>query len=568
MRKPFKIIVMGWDGATWDLMRPWAEVGELPTVARIMAEGAAGELRSIIPPTTAPAWTTLTTGCNPGRHGVMDWITRRPDGYRAMPVTASMCAQKTMWELLGEAGRRVFTFNVPLTYPVRPLNGLVVAGLGVPTVQSDFTYPAELRDEILAAVGEYVLHPNPGQPDTDQRMEAFLERLYKVTDIHLRTLDYLRSKEEWNSWMAVFSGTDAVQHVLWRFVDPQHREYDARRAQRFGGEVKRFFQYVDRALGQLVDGLDEETVLFLVSDHGFGPLDRWFHVNTWLLQEGWIVLKRGVGSRLKRQLFRLGLTPMGVYDVVRALGLGRLKEEATAGRGRGRLQALLPRMFLSFDDVDWSRTRAYAMGQIGPVYLNLKGREPQGIVEPGTEAEALRLEIVERLRQVRDPQGGEPVVGEIYRAEELYSGPYLETAPDIVFTPRFDAPRGQIPGFGEVDFGTNRIVAPMRRAVSGVHRLNGVFAALGAAIRPGVWLDGVRLMDVAPTALHLAGLPIPEDMDGRVLVEALRDEYVDPLAIRRGPSAARAAHSVIQEALSAADEDVIKERLRDLGYVA
>lgn len=565
--KPYKIIIIGWDGATWDLLRPWAMSGDLPALGRLMAGGAAGELRSIFPPTTAPAWTSMTTGANPGRHGVLDWITRRPGTYESMPFTANSSTQKTMWELLSEAGRRVFTFNVPMTYPPRPLNGAVVAGLGVPTVDSEFTYPPELRSEIMDAVGTYILHPNPGQPDTDGEVEAFIERLYHVTDIHMRALDLLRGKEAWDSWMAVFAGTDAVQHVMWRFLDPNHNRYDAHKAKRFGGEVLRFYQHVDRALGQLADGLDEDTVLFLTSDHGFGPLDKWFHVNTWLLQEGFIVLKPGARSCLKRMLFQLGMTPMNAYRLLRSIGLGRLKEEVTTGRGRGRLRSLLPLLFLSFDDVDWSRTRLYAMGQIGPLYFNLKGREPQGSVEPGAEADALRQEVIERLQNVRDPESGEPVVGRIYRSDELYAGPHLPQAPDIIFAPRFEAPHGQVPGFGEVDFGSNRSIAPMQRGVTGVHRMNGVFLAYGKPIRPGVWLEGTRIVDVAPTALHLAGLPVPEDMDGRVLWEALQPEYADPASIRTGPPAAR-TEVTDSDVLTADEQAIVEERLRGLGYAA
>lgn len=565
----YRIILLGWDGATWDLLRPWAEAGELPNVRRLLAEGAAGPLRTIFPPTTAPAWTSMTTGANPGRHGVMDWMIRRPGAYQAMPVTAALCTQKTIWELLSEAGRRVFTFNVPMTYPIRPLNGLVVAGLGVPSVDVQFTDPPELYRDILGVVGEYLLHPNPGQPDTDRRVEAFLERLYRVTDIHLKTLDYLRTREDWQGWMAVLAGTDAVQHVMWRFIDPHHAGFDATKSERFGGQVLRFFQYVDVALGRLLDEVDAraDTVLFLASDHGFGPLDKWFHVNTWLLQQGFIVPKPGLWPRLKRRMFQWGLTPMNVYNLVKALGLGRLKEEVTAGRGRGRLRALLPLLFFSFDDVDWSRTRAYALGQIGPIYFNLQGREPRGIVAPGAEAEALRAEIIDALRQVRDPETGQAVVGQIYRPEELYAGPHLAQAPDIIFAPAFEGKRGQIPGFGEVDFGTNRLIAPMHRGISGVHRMSGVWAAYGAPIRRGVWLEGAHIVDVAPTLLHLAGLPVPEDMDGRVLLDALQGEHADPATVRRGPPAVRETEDA-GSILSADDEEIVKERLRGLGYAA
>jgi predicted AlkP superfamily phosphohydrolase/phosphomutase len=207
------------------------------------------------------------------------------------------------------------------------------------------------------------------------------------------------------------------------------------------------------------------------------------------------------------------------------------------------------------------------MGQIGPIFFNLKRREPQGIVEPGAEAEELRRQITERLGQVRDPETGEPVVGQIYRSEDLYAGPHLGKAPDIVFAPRFEAPRGQIPGFGEVDFGTNQIIAPMEHGVTGVHRMNGIFLAYGKPIRPGVWLNDAQIVDVAPTALHLAGLPVPEDMDGHVLLDALQPEYADPAAVRYGPPAARGSAGPA-EVMSAEEQSILEERLRGLGYVA
>ena len=561
-----RIVILGWDGATWDILRPWALAGELPNLARIMKEGAAGELRSVIPPTTAPAWTSMTTGTWPGKHGLMDWITRRPGEYRITPVTADFCTQKTIWELLSEAGRRVFTFNVPMTYPVRPLNGLVVAGLGVPTVDSEFTYPPGLYQEILSRVGgEYILHPNPGQPDSDKRVEAFLQRLYLVTDIHWKTMKLMCEKEPWDGWMGVMSGTDAIQHVLWRFLDSSCTQYDPKKSRRFEAEALRYFQHVDRLLGEIVDQLGDDTVLLLTSDHGFGSLHKWFQVNTWLLQEGFIALKPGVLSRMKHQMFRMGFTPMNAYNLLRAVGLGRLKEEVTPGRGRGRLRALLPKVFLSFADVDWSRTRAYAIGQIGQIFLNLKGREPQGTVEPGTEAEQVRDEIVARLRQVCDPDTGEPIVGKVYRPEELYPGPHMDRVPDITFMPPEES-KSQSPGFGEVDFGTNHIHSPMRGGLSGIHRMNGVFVAFGKPIQPGTWIEGARIVDVAPTALYLAGLPVPEDMDGRVLVEALRPEYTDePLLY--GPPARRTDQGAT-EFLSGEDEEIVQERLRGLGYAA
>ncbi|MBK7202399.1 hypothetical protein [Candidatus Amarolinea dominans] len=201
------------------------------------------------------------------------------------------------------------------------------------------------------------------------------------------------------------------------------------------------------------------------------------------------------------------------------------------------------------------------LGNIGQIRLNVAGREPQGCVAPGREYEQVREEIMARLRLLTDPSTGEAVVDEIYPREELYRGPYLEDAPDIVFLPK----RLEYFGFGEYEFGSHRVIEAMRRGISGTHRMNGIFAALGEPVQPGVEISGASLADLAPTILHLLGQPIPAAMDGRVLIQALR-----------GPLAAQTPQVVDTPApvsttgaftLSAEDEAAISERLRGLGYV-
>jgi predicted AlkP superfamily phosphohydrolase/phosphomutase len=239
---------------------------------------------------------------------------------------------------------------------------------------------------------------------------------------------------------------------------------------------------------------------------------------------------------------------------------------------------MLKALFLSFDDVDWPGTRAYALGNIGQVYLNVKGREPLGCVEPGEEYERLRQELIAELGEIRDPATGERVVEHVYAREQVYTGPHAGRGADILFIPT----RMEYFGFGEYEFGANTVIEPVMRGISGTHRMNGVVIVHGRPILPGITLGrsqvepidpGTRggqppqpwLADLAPTILYLMGVPVPDDMDGRVLSEAFKPEYADlpGLLHERGSYVDTDPESV----LSDADKAAITERLRSLGYV-
>ena len=555
--RPGKVLVIGLDGATFDLIKPWAADGHLPHLNRLLREGAHGALRSTLPPMTAPAWTSFATGSNPGKHRLYDWIAREPDSYRFTPVTALDATAPTIYSLLSQAGRSVCAINVPMTYPPVPVNGVMVSGLPAPGIQSTITYPSELYRELVAATGDYMLYPDPGQAYSDSGVDAFLERLYRCTDGRIRVFDYLQQRQAWDFAMVVFNGTDTICHALWKYMDRDHPLHDPHRYDRYGAAIRDYYQYIDAYLGRVVNTLDDDTTLIIMSDHGFGPFHKFIHVNNWLIQEDFMRLGKELRSRAKQALFRRGFTPMNVYNTLMQLGLGALKREVVRGRGQG----LLKMLFLSFADVDWRQTVAYSLGNVGQIYINVAGREPLGCVAPGSSYEQVRDAIIERLYTLRDPETGEQVVEAVYRREEIYSGDQVERAPDIVFLPR----RLEYFGFGEYEFGSHRIVEAMKRGISGTHRMNGVVLAYGAAVRPGVALANAHIVDLAPTILHLLGVPVPAHVDGRVL-----EEIFSP-AFRPAPApepAGQWQHVTNGAAgLTEAEKQILAERLRNLGYV-
>jgi len=548
----YRVWVIGLDGATFDLITPWVEAGHLPTFARLMREGTWGEMRSTIPPITGPAWSSFMTGTNPGKHGVFDWTYRRPGSYDFPPVTGENIRQTPLWEIAGQAGKRVLVLNVPMTFPPETVNGMLVSGMQATEL---FTYPKELAVKIKQLIPDYVVYPDPGQAYSDQGIQTFLEKVDRSITTGLQLWHTATSWESWDFAMILFNATDVVQHAMWKFMSPEHPQYNAAKAKKWGDSILNVYKRFDAALAEIMNKMDDHTVLWVMSDHGFGPFHTFIHVNTWLMREGLLVVRSNLFTRLKSLLFRLGFSPMPVYNFLMSIGLGKLKREVVRGKSKK-----LRLIFLSFDDVDWGKTIAYSLGNIGQIRINLKGREPLGCVEPGADYERVAADIIDRLSKLRDPKSGEPVIEKIYRRSEVYAGDAAEDGPDILFLPR----RLEYFGFGEYEFGDHRVIVPVARGISGTHRMNGIGLSWGKPVRP-TQLHNARLEDLTPTILHLMCLPIPAHIDGRPLLEALRAEADLPPPRQ---SAALSSRTRSVSGLSEEDEQTVRKRLKDLGYVA
>ena len=543
------MLVVGLDGATFDLIRPWAAAGHLPTLARLMQQGVHGELTSTLPPVTSPAWSSFMTGMNPGRHGVFDFIRRRPDGFDM--VNSSHIAAKTLWQLLSEAGRRVGVMAVPVTYPPSPVNGFMITGILSPR-QAEITYPPGLLDRYEDELGPYRISPDVQY--TGGNEEAFVADLLALMERRARYALRLMQDHPWDFFMVHFVALDVAQHALWKLIDPSHPGTDAQAAQRYGGSLLALYQKADAILARLWEQLGPEDMLLVMSDHGFGPLHGTVNLNNFLMQQGFLHLKRDVATRLRYALFRRGITPSAAYGLLVKLGL----QDVVVKVSKRARNAVVGR-FLSFSAVDWSRTQAYAMGHVGQVFINLRGREPQGSVEPG-EYEAVRGRVAAALRQIPHPLSGRPLVDEIIFQEQAYEGPYAGQGADLL--PIMD-------GFRYIAFpmfaSDTQLVAPQVRGDSGCHRLHGILMASGPAVRPGATLEGVRITDLAPTILYRLGLPVPADMDGRVLTEMFDPGFVRDTPVRRADAETLRQRPEHEWQPDEAAE--IEDRLRGLGYL-
>jgi predicted AlkP superfamily phosphohydrolase/phosphomutase len=554
-----RILVVGLDGATLDLIQPWVDEGILPTFARIMSEGAWGRLESVIPPLTGPAWISFMTGKNPGKHGIFDFIRRGRGDYNGVPINATLRDGDTLWHLLSQAGKRVGVLAVPATYPPEPVNGFMVTGMMTPPDAADYTHPLSLAQELERAVPSFTMTPE-GTAHPLGREAGLIDALDRLTDMTMETIRYLMNRYEWDFFMTVFKETDVAMHWLWRFMDQRHPSYVRDAPERLRQGLQHCYQRMDSCLAELLNAVGDDTILIIMSDHGAGSLEQYIHVNAWLADQGFMQLKRNLPTGAKRLLYQVGLTPIALYKLSMALGRGSQVAQTLRHHKAGAL-SMLRRAFLSFSDVDWSRTRVYSLGNYGQLYVNLRGREPQGIVAPGAEYEQVVDELVDRLNLMRHPRTGQAMPLRVYRREEIYQGPYLEESPDVVFLPedmRYN-------GFGLYQFSSRSWLEPTFDR-SGGHRMDGVVMLTGPGIRRGHELGETALIDLAPTVLAALGIPVPDDMDGRVLSEAFEDDYFRERPIRY--TAARPTGPGEQLELSPEQEEMIKERLRGLGYIA
>jgi len=550
------------DGGTLELIRQWAEAGELPVLADLMRHGTWGNLQSTIHPVTATAWSTFLTGVNAGRHGVYDFVRRRPGDQRLELTSAATIRSPTLFSYLAAHGRRAVSVNVPFTYPPPQVEGAcILAGLPAPMASPAIAHPKHLFDEVRAAVGDYVVNVhNSRYRSGPNALERYARDVEASVDIQAEAMRYLLRQGPWDLGMIVFAATDEASHAFWHCMDATDGTPEAC----YRDVIFRVYQRADRAIGRLLDDVGEIPVL-VMSDHGFGPLKKLVNLNRWLLDTGFLKL-REAGDGWSRQQLYLGLLKRGAEFYQRRLPPSlryRLRRvlHPLISPARERLESDLFQA-----PIDWSRTRAYSLGTGGSIYINLAGREPFGIVHPGAEYDAVCREIAARLEELKDPETGERIVRRVAHREEIYHGPLLDQAPDLIVLwrdyaywgrGRYDAPDAPL-------FQERYAVGFSDLPLTGIHRLEGMLIAAGPGLAAGRRIEGAHIADLLPTILHLLELPVPQGLDGRVLVE-LWETPTAPQVAGKSPVSEEAATT---DSVFTADEArVVEQRLRDLGYL-
>jgi predicted AlkP superfamily phosphohydrolase/phosphomutase len=505
-----RVLVVGLDGVGWHDMRRICATG--PAAGRRGHEAVTGPLASTVHPHSPTAWSSFLTGMNPGKHGIYDFLRRRTGQYDIEVVSTRTRGGRALWSILSEAGISCGVMNVPMTYPPEKVRGFFVSGTFTSDPAGALTWPRSIGDELTRVLGapyradahlsDLTAAVNPG----DHRvLDAFIERVLAVEDARLRAMVHLIDRHRPRCAVYVATGTDRVQHSAWD--DPPR--------------LAPIYRAAGRAIEELMRAMGEETTLIVMSDHGGAPLTRVMDITRWLEREGYWVGQR---DPLTREALA-GAAVRGALRLAKATwprGLrAALKARVPSARGLAlRYRRAVP--------PDWSRTRAFAEGTYGNVVLNLRGREPRGIVAPGAEYTALCEDIRERLLAVVDPVTRARPVERVCLREELYHGPRVHEAPDVIAVlARGYQMVGDVLGLthdpGDAEWtGCFASAQPNRFGLTGTHGPVGGFVACGPGIvrRPGTAFPA-HITDLAPTILTLFGVPVPEDMDGRVLAEIL-----------------------------------------------
>lgn len=550
-----KVVIIGLDGASFDLIDPWVREGKLPNFAKLIGEGSRGVLKSTIPPMSPPAWTSFKTGVNPGKHGVFYFSEPKLD-KPYQPVSSLSLAAKPFWEFISELGKKVGIVNVFGTFPASKIDGFIIAGRSVPQ-KSNFTYPPGLEKEIKDSVGEYVIDIDPyhaGPEAKNLSKNDFFGLLQEMLELRINAFWYLMQRYDPELFLIVFTATDVVQHFFYQYIDQNHPKYETSESKRYQNAILSIYEKIDEFLGKVESSLGHNGTLILASDHGAGPWYKQLSLNRWLAEQGLLSSNVG-GIRLARTsgIFLRRMLPIKWFSKLEK-SYAKIRE-----KGKGVIYWNLP--------INWSRTKAFAYGHYGNIYINLKGREPGGTVEPGTEYENLCDDIEGMLMKWINPLTSRRVVKRVHRKDKLYSGDETVHAPDLVI--EWEDYRYLAAHAGDSKSDLISEVPSFFKNVpqSGSHRLEGILIAKGPNIKRNYRIDRADITDVAPTVLYLFGCKIPSYMDGKVLTEIFEEPYVSSNPVTTyEPELGR----VVTEEAGVFEEDEVEEikrRLRALGYM-
>ncbi len=504
----------------------------MPNLSGLMERGVWGPLRSTRPPYTGPAWVTMFTGVNPGRHGIYGFTGPKTGSYDRSIRNGSMIGAERIWSRLNQAGLVTGVVNVPFTYPPSKIDGFMVSGMLTPARSEKYAEPDSIREIIARAARDYLIDVSLDM-DKDWRTIDICRSLEKSLVGRESVITALLEEFNPDFLMAVFVLPDRLQHLWYRIIMKQAGWRDGDFTREVRENALKLFSRLDEAIGNLAARLSEDDILMIASDHGFTSFRHTFYLNSRLIAAGYLKLKKGGSSlsALSGFLNRTGLKRLVPHSLVRA--------------GKARSMK---------DSIDWAATRAYASpGMEEGVVINLRGRQPRGIVALGDEYERLRSEIRENLLRIRDP---ERILNDVIRREDVYQGRYTEYSPDLLLDFAGD-------GWNMRETLVGRDLTRSYDGLPyGTHQSQGIWAVSGGNIAAGADPVPARIEDITPTILNLFGLPVPSSLDGEPI-----NAIVSPIVSSQEDAATSESPHPPASGYSAEDQAEIEQRLEGLGYL-
>jgi predicted AlkP superfamily phosphohydrolase/phosphomutase len=499
-----KVILVGLDGGSFELIVPLAEKGLLPTFKKMLDQGSWGVLNSTNPPTTPPAWSTTLTGVNPGRHGIFDFRYT----YHATPsrplITLKALKGLKIWQVIEKQKKNSGFLNVPILYPPEPLAGYMVSGMMTPSLESNFTYPPELKQKLLKNVPHYILDVDIPNYDVTfpEDITLFLEDVSRATQAEIDAFLYLYKNYPVDFHMVVLIAMDRIGHLLWKYLDSNSSFFSHPYSEVAKKGAMKAFKMLDQFLEELLHIQEKEEMnLIIMSDHGFGQTKAFFNVNRWLEEEGLLKL------RFKKRLFK------EAFSLAWHIGDSKFIKKTLPKKFQRLVRSKIRRSRSSFksdleDSIDWGKTKAfYASIPCHGIFIRTKG---EGAVSSKEEYNKLRSFIKKELQAITI--NGEDLIDGIWDREELYQGPFVSYAPDIVF---------RASGYSVVPrplLGQRKWLNSSLNEPNGFHRQQGIFIGYGERFKKQKRLKDISLLDIAPTVIDMLGLKVPPFMEGKIIL--------------------------------------------------
>lgn len=544
------VLIIGLDGMPFDVLRPLIAKGLMPSLGQFLQDAAWASLRSTVPPFSAPAWATFMTGMNPGWHGVIGFQKPlRADETTRRFVDATQIPD-TLWEMVSREAGQVVVVNVPLTYPPRQVNGVLVSGMLTPSAALTYTYPAHIKDQLEDYIIDldYLTEGQEFQPGISKNKVDLLDDLMHILVNCAHNAARLMQTHPWDMAVVVFTVTDRLLHFCW----DETQELLANQTDApLHVKLECFWKTLDTAFAQLLAAAPADTRVIVISDHGFGPAPRFYvNLNVWLEQQGWLYRRRGLRDQfgLKQLRVTLGrIAPLKAWlHRVLPFALQHKLRRSIAGDMEAGV-------------IDWNLTQAYMV----PLYSYTCGimipTSRAGKTLTVQEYETIRQKIQTELAVLCDGEG-KSIVQKVYRREDLYHGPYLAQLPDlvVVFEPSYTA---------MVSLAEKAVVLPATyRLRSGDHLDNGIFCASGLGIVQGEVAGMMNIADIVPTVLYMLNVAPPRQFDGQVLMSLFTPEWIaahPPLPIIQRDVVKPESTFVYTDT----EQALIQQRLEKLGYL-
>ena len=494
-----RCLVIGLDGATWNILKPLMKDGELPTITNLVKGGCSAKLVSSIPPVTLPAWKCYSTGKNPGRIGVYWFINVDTECRRIVINNSTSIKSREIWDYLNQQGIVCGIVGMPGMYPPKKIKGFIVCE-DAPSL-SNFTYPKELGGFLKRKVRFKLGSEFAPKVDTDK----YIEQVKELIKQRFETAALLHRRFGSSFMHLTIYHIDTIQHFFWKEMEEADSDYE--------DVIKEIWILVDREIGKLLDAItNEETYVIIMSDHGFTAAKSTFQLAKWFMDEEYLVLK---GKGLRGFSSKLPVNGDIVLAVVQKSKLSALLRRFIHRDLRSKIFA---RLFPSGEDmveknpleglIDWEKSKAIPVPQ-GLIYIN------KSVFSSKERARRFRDKLIAEIRRIRNPKNSERLAKKVYCARELYSGENFEKAPDIIVMPN--------EGYEIACSAIAKKLWNEPKKWTGVHKREGILIVKGPGIHKGAEMENVSILDLAPTILHMFNMPIPKDMDGRLLMEIFQN---------------------------------------------